>query len=244
MRVALPVISALVALAFAVVGCIFVYAQSGLWLTVTYAGMCIVFFPFAVLLHEFGHKLFGTIAGFTVKLKNLSPFAPVASCQVIPRNRKNIKNKLIATAIGGLALNFLFVILGAAAFIGSGWVLMLSFVLPSSLYLFLANVMPVCYDGGKTDTLVIAETAKGSAPSRVLVRVLEIQGMVAEGVPLAEIDENLLFDVPQIAEDEQAFIMLVSLRADYYAAKGDEKKENFWKERFSELKEYLPEGSL
>ena len=48
--------------------------------------------------------------------------------------------------------------------------------------------------------------------------------------------------MPQVAEDDAAFIMLVSLRADYYKAKGDEANAAKWEERLSSLLEYLPEG--
>ena len=64
---------------------------------------------------------------------------------------------------------------------------------------------------------------------------------MAEGRALADIDEDYFFSVPQIAEDESAFIMLVSLRADYYAARGDEENAKKWEGRLEELRAYIPQ---
>ena len=83
---------------------------------------------------------------------------------------------------------------------------------------------------------------KGEPSYLVLERVLTIQGMLSEGAKLEDIDEQFFYSVPQVAEDDAAFIMLVSLRADYYKAKGDEANAAKWEERLSSLLEYLPEG--
>ena len=54
------------------------------------------------------------------------------------------------------------------------------------------------------------------------------------------IDESLLFDLPQIAEDEEAFISLTELRYEYFKAVGDEEQAKKYKRRFEELKnEYI-----
>ena len=70
---------------------------------------------------------------------------------------------------------------------------------------------------------MISRAAKNTAEWQVLERVLTVQGMLAEGARLEDIDGAMLFGVPQIMEDEPAFIMLVSLRADYFKAKKEEK---------------------
>ena len=69
----------------------------------------------------------------------------------------------------------------------------------------------------------------------MLERVLTIQGRLYEGTPIEDIEEDFFFSVPQIAEDEPAFIMLVSLRADYYAAIGDDSNAKKWGDRLESI---------
>ena len=50
-------------------------------------------------------------------------------------------------------------------------------------------------------------------------------------------DEKLLFDLPQIREDDISFISLCELRAEYFAAKGEMVNAEKWHTRFEQLKE-------
>ena len=97
------------------------------------------------------------------------------------------------------------------------------------------NVLPAEYAGGGTDMLLAMRAAKNTAEWQVLARVLDIQGMVAEARALADLYEDYFFSVQQIAEDESAVIMLVSLRADYYAARGDEENAKKWGDRLESI---------
>lgn len=242
MRAAVTVISAVLSLAVAAAGCWLMYENGGLWFLIGYIALCAAFFPIAVILHELGHVIFGAMSGMKVKMSRLNPFLTSASCTVMPLKSKNIKRRLIITTLGGIVLNALFLALGAAAFALGGKLVILTFVAPSSLYLFLINAVPLEYASGKTDMLAAAEAVKGEPSYLVLERVLTIQGMLSEGAKLEDIDEQFFYSVPQVAEDDAAFIMLVSLRADYYKAKGDEANAAKWEERLSSLLEYLPEG--
>lgn len=234
MRALYTAIAAVLALALAAAGCWQLYVKCGIWWLLGYIALCAAFFPFASYLHEGGHKLFGSFVGMKVEVERGNPFAPSSSI-VIPKNSRNVVSKLVVTSVGGPAVNLLFAAVGAAFLAGGEVLNLLSFIAPSSLYLFALNAFPAAYAGGKTDMLVITEAASRRPCSLVLERVLYVQGLLAEGTPLSDIDEELLFSVPQIPDDEPAFAMLVSLRAEYYSAVGDQPNAQKWRDRLETL---------
>ncbi len=65
---------------------------------------------------------------------------------------------------------------------------------------------------------------------------MAVQAQLLNGKQISEIDKNLLFNLPQIREDEPAFISLAELRSEYYRAVGDEENAALWLSRFEELK--------
>ena len=146
-----------------------------------------------------------------------------------------MRARLVFTALGGLIVNFVFAVVGMGMLFADGVALYFSFFAPASFYLFMINVLPVTYASGDTDMLLALQAIKNTDVWKVLGRVLEIQGMITAGTPIEGIEEDLFFSVPQIAEYEPAFIMLVSLRADYYAARGDEENAKKWSDRLESI---------
>ncbi len=236
------VAAAAVGLATGAIGMWQCYEYNGIFWLIGYFIMFVAFYPLAVALHEGGHKLFGKFAKIEVKVGQINPFMTSSPCSIRPLASSSVRGRFIATAIGGVAVNALFAILGLAMFAGGDVCLLFTCFAPSSLYLAIINAVPVTYGGGKTDGLLVWEAANNTPDFQVLARVLQIQGMLSEGKKLSDIEEDLLFSVPQIQEDDAAFIMLVSLRADYYKARGDEEKSSLWSSRLEDLRQYLPEG--
>ncbi len=232
--------SAVVALAVGAIGMWLCYDSRGLYWMLGYFALFIAFYPISVTLHEAGHKLFGKLAGMDVETGRSSAFKTVACCFVRPLKSTHMKGRFIATASGGIAVNAAFAVAGLALFAGNDVCILFTFIAPASVYLFIINAVPLEYRDGKTDGLFIHEAVKGESSFQVLARVLEIQGMVSEGSSLADIDEDMLFSVPQIREDDISFILLVSLRADYYKEKGDRNNYEKWSARLESLKKYLP----
>ncbi len=230
------------ALVLAAAGCYCMYLEYGTAHMLVYLLVCLLFFPVASVLHELGHLAFGAACGMRVKLNKASLFGP-SSCAVMPKHPRNVRARFIATVLGGIIVNFAFAAAGMGLLFADGAALYFSFVAPASFYLFMLNAVPAIFAGGDTDMLLAVQAAKGTDAWQVLCRVLEIQGAVAEGTPLASVAEESLFSVPQVAECEPAFIMLVSLRADYYAAKGDGENAAKWSSRLQYLlQEYMPES--
>ncbi|MDE6505075.1 MAG: hypothetical protein K2L42_04315 [Clostridia bacterium] len=223
--------------------CYIIYTEYGdmsLWLNI---GLYIAFFASYILaapVHELGHMLFGAF----VKIKAVPKFSlrvkGSSSCKIIPKTDKNIKGGLIFTTCGGLAFNLVFIILGVVALCVPAVPSGLCVVLPASFYVFALNIIPFVTANGKTDGLVLLELIKNDDAAKVMLAVLTVQARVLNGKPIEQAGEALLFDVPQIQEDDESFIALTQLRYEYFAAKGDNEQAEKYKQRFEQLKnEYL-----
>ncbi|MDE5942577.1 MAG: hypothetical protein K2H30_00010 [Clostridia bacterium] len=199
-----------------------------------YVILLAVSLPVATVLHELGHLLFGAFVG--IKAVPKLSFVNSSSCDIIPKTEKNLRGKIIFTTLGGIFVNALCIVLGGLAFVFNAIPAEISAIIPASFYLLLLNALPFWYSGGKSDGLVIRELAKNTDGAKVLLGVLTIQAQILKGKPIEEVDEKLLFDLPQIQEDDQSFIALTELRYEYFKAKGDEKQAEFYKNRFEELK--------
>lgn len=198
-----------------------------------------IFLFFASLFHEFGHVLFGALAKIKVKIVKLKPFSS-SFVEIIPKTDKSLKGRMVFTTLGGLALNLIFIALGTVALFVAEIPVYISLVLPASFYLFALNALPLNFGGGKTDGLVLMELLKNEDTAKVMLAVLGVQAQVLGGKPIEEVDENLLFGVPQICEDDINFISLTELRYEYFKAKGDSENAEKYCKRLEELKkEYL-----
>lgn len=231
------------ALAVTATGSWLVYEVGGEWWNIVACILlCALFFPLSAQLHELGHKLFGLFVKMDVKLGKFALISP-SSCIIMPKSSQNIRRSFIFTACGGLVVNFLFAAAGIAFMCCANEASIGLFVAPSSLYLLIINAVPTGSGECATDMRMIVDAAKNTEEWQVLERVLTIQGRLSEGTPIESIDEDFFFSVPQIAEDEPAFIMLISLRADYYSAKGDEKSAEKWSARLQQLMaDYSPQS--
>ena len=209
------------------------------WWTVAIVAGAILLLPISSFLHELGHMLFGAM----VKIKAVPTFKlfGASSCKIIPKTDKNLKQRFIFTALGGLIINFLLLLFSIIAAIDAvGLPFWASAFFPSCWYLIALNVLPLTYSTGKTDVNVVWDLVTNEPCSQVLLSVLTVQAQVLNGKPIKEVDEKLLFDLPQIQEDDQAFISLAELRYEYFKAKGDTENATLWKNRFEELKkEYM-----
>ena len=209
------------------------------WWTVLIVAVAVLLLPVSSALHEVGHMLFGAI----VKIKAVPNFKLFgsSSCKIIPQTDKNLKRRFIATALGGLIINFLLLIFSIIATAETvGLPFWASVFFPSCWYLIALNALPLTYSTGKTDVNVVWDLVTNEPSAEVLLSVLTVQAQVLNGKPIKEVDEKLLFDLPQIQEDDQAFISLTELRYEYFKAKGDTENALLWKNRFEELKkEYL-----
>ena len=231
------VFSIFMAASLAAICAVMLWFEYGLWAIAAYAAMLIAL-PFSSIVHELGHMLFGAF----VKIKAVPKFTVFgsSSCKIIPKTDENLRFRTCFTAVGGLVVNFIFCVIGFLPFFCAAVPYYLFVFLPASVYLFLMNFYPVEFANGKTDGRVFIELVTNADAAKVMLAVLTVQAQVLNGKPIKEVDEKLLFDLPQIQEDDQAFISLAELRYEYFKAKGEVEKAELWKTRFEELKkEYL-----
>lgn len=214
------------------------YFAYGVWSVAADIAMFLAL-PVCVVLHELGHMLFGAI----VKIKAVPHFSLLGSscCKIIPKTDKNLKGRIVFTALGGLTVNALFIALGIVAIFVPAVPLWLCVPAPASTYLFLVNFAATEYGEGKTDALVCQELLGETDSAKVMLAVLTVQAQVLGGKPIEEVDESLLFKVPQIQEDDINFIALTELRYEYYKAKNQPETAKKYKSRLEDLKQYLPD---
>lgn len=218
------------------------------WIWTVFVGIGMMLsFPISAVLHELGHMLFG--AAVKIKAvpvgKNFLSFLKqtflnywdASACEIIPRTDSGLRGRIIFTAAGGVAVNFLFVFLGIIALCVPAVPTWLCALMPASFHLLALNALPFNFDNGKSDGEIIYELAKNGDEAKVLLAVLKVQAQVLGGTPIEKIDGKLLFDLPQIQEDDISFISLCELRCEYFTAKGDTLNAEKWRARFEELKE-------
>lgn len=210
--------------------------------TVAVGFIMVISFPLSAIAHELGHMLFGAAVKITAEpderfLRNaFMSWGESSSCKLIPRTDNALRGRVIFTALGGAALNAIFIILGLVALCVPAIPIGLCALLPASFHLLAMNVAPFNYEDGKSDGKIIVQLLRNDDEARVMLAVLKVQAQVCGGKPISEIDEKLLFDLPQIREDDQSFIALVQLRYEYFSAKGDAVNAEIWHARLEELK--------
>ena len=229
---------------------------------------CLVGFVLAFLLapvlHELGHIVLATAMQmqvvyakfFCVKLirengkinfRLASPFA-ADETQAVPKKGGSMQKRAILYTLGGLIFEGAFTL----AILATAIMLTLLFapnfllwgMLPYAAYLFLLNALPLEYASGKTDMLIYIGLKKGAPVEKTMLSAMEIQGELFEGKSFAEINDALYFDLPQLAEDEPLFAVILDLRYRYYLDKGEITKAGECLNRLVSAQEYLPETEL
>ncbi len=213
----------------------------------------------APTLHELGHVFFSAVCGMELeyvkffcfkivrtrgklRLRFASPFAPDET-QALPKYGGNMKKRACLYTLGGLIFGGVFALMVATAAIVLSCfeinALFLWGVLPYAAYLFLLNVIPIEYPGGKTDALVCQGLKKGESAERNMLAAMEIQGRLYAGESFAEIDENLYFSSPQLCEDEPLYAVMLDLQYRYYLEKNELEKAADKLNRLASAQAYL-----
>ena len=218
--------------------------DSSSWIAAVAVGLIMVLScPLSALLHELGHMAFGAMVKIkAVPDKNFLKdtflnWWDSSSCKIIPKTDRGLRGRVIFTALGGPIVNLLFIVLGIVALCVQSMPIGFCALLPASFHLLVLNALPFNFDNGKSDGEIVSELIKNGDEAKVMLAVLQVQAQVLGGKPIVEVDEKLLFELPQIREDDVSFISLCELRAEYFTAKGDEENAEKWRSRFEQLKE-------
>lgn len=230
-------VSILVSLVFAVLLGGAYWLAYGFWAIACYAGI-ILALPFASLMHELGHMLIGAICKIKVK-PHFSLFGN-SYCDIMPKTDKHLKARVYFTVIGGDFINLLLIAIAFTCVELGGtfpYLPIVGVIIPANIYLLIMNSFSVKYASGKSDGYISNSILSNSDEAQVMLAVLAVQAQLLNGKPIEEVDENLLFDLPVIAEDDLSFIALCELRYKYYEATGNLAEAEKYKKRFEQLKE-------
>lgn len=217
-------------------------------------------FVLAPIVHEFGHVIAAMAAKMEYVLVKFfcfksirvqgkkqfrfaSPFA-ADETQVLPKTGGNMQKRAAKYTLGGLLVSALLLtaLLALAVLCTCLWTTQFGLwgAVPYTAYLFLLNVAPLEYANGKTDMLVYVGIKKGAPAEKNMLAAMEIQGNLYAGKTFAELDETLYYDVPQLAEDEPLFAVMLDLRYRYHLEKGEKERAADCLNRLALAQEYLP----
>ncbi len=241
--------------------CFFFAWRSGLTESIKCLCAFIVCMMIAPTVHETGHILMAKRGGMQVRYAKFfcfklvrkggklrfgfaSPFTPDQT-QAIPKYADDMKKRALSYTAGGLIFG------GAFALAVTVFALLVFFLmspdyfllglLPYAWYLFILNVAPVEYVGGKTDALVYRGIKRGDDVEKNMLSAMQIHGELFQGKSFAEIDETLYFNLPVLCEDEPMFAVMLDLRYRYYLEKGDMQKAGETLNRLAYIQCYLAE---
>ncbi len=236
----------------------------GVWVAATEVALFLLGFIVAPIVHELGHIVMAKSQDMQIvyakfsflkiyekagekRLGFASPFA-ADETQVIPKTGDNMQKRASLYTMGGLLFGGIYfaVAVGCALAltmtVGGYAAFALWGLAVYGGYLFLLNVLPLSYYDGKTDTAVYVGMKRGEAAEKTMLAAMQIQGQLFEGKSYGEIDENLYFDVPQLAEDQPLFVVMLDLRYRYYLDKGEFIKASDCLNRLAQASEYLTQA--
>ena len=254
------IVCAVVLLAGEVAGFFFAW-QIGVGVALTQALAFLLGFILAPIVHELGHIIMAKRQDMQVvyakfsflkiydkngknRLGFASPFA-MDETQVIPKMGGDMQKRASRYTLGGLIFGGVYF---AILILVSVLLTLLGLFYPAFAfwgltvyagYLFLLNVLPLTYNLGKTDMAVYLGIKKGEPAEKTLLSAMEIQGNLYAGKSYGEIDESLYFNLPQLAEDEPLFVVILDLRYRYWLDKGEFKKASDCLNRLAQAGEYL-----
>ena len=217
-----------------------------------------------LLFHEIGHLLFGKMCGFRFVSMRIgflhirrrgralalsfggSDAALAGDTELLPKNTRRVRGKLIAAVLGGLLFSLLFFAGTVVALCLRGQLPLVGYALactgaPAAFYLFFLNLIPSA-DGVATDGSMLFGLLCRDPSAMTAVDLLVVEGQLMQGKTPAEIGKEAYYASPQLPEDDLHFILLTEHRFAYYADAGDLAAAAREARRLESVSEYLPES--
>lgn len=215
--------------------------------------------------HELAHLIVGKKNGFAFssitiwffkwsKIRNKIRFdltmigEEAGYTEMIPTSSDNLSRRFVKMTSAGYIASLIFTIIGLPAiflalytdalnvWVYCIWVMFL----PIGVYFTLGTALPASSYGVRNDGAVVYGIKKDDDESKVTLAVLDFQAQMYSGKTPSEVDEELLFNVPQLPEDSITFAILLNSRYMYYLDKGDYANAKKTTERLISLEEYMP----
>ncbi len=194
-------------------------------------------------LHELGHVIAGKNNGYafsamtvwffkwTKKKKKIVfsltlPFDEAGYTEMIPTKTDKVAERHVKYTQGGVYGSIILLLLGIPAFFLLEYLSWQLFVLwamlvPMSVYYLAGNVLPMSSSGALNDGAVVYGFKKKNFGSMVTTALLIYQAELYNGKTPSQVDDKLLFDLPQLSEEDPLFVMLLNARYNYFVDKGD-----------------------
>lgn len=196
--------------------------------------------------HEVGHLIAGRRNGFKlyciviwffkwVKVgKKISfsftiPLEEAGYTEMIPAHTDNLLKRFKKMTIGGFYGPAILMVVGIVPLALVSLIyeipVVLFFIwamlLPMGAYYLFGNILPMSSGEVCNDGALILSIKKGDDLSKVNQALLIYQAELYNGKTPGEIDDRLLFDLPQLPEDQPSFAMLLDARYNYFLDKED-----------------------
>lgn len=196
-----------------------------------------------IVMHETGHLVFGLIGG--MKFKSISfPFVRfyaadekikfsftgagslLGACEMYPSGKASPKKAFVMESFGGLIGSFLALLLSVlclalAPYISHYPTILFGLSSPVLYIILLENAFPVDQGGVRTDGGQILAILSGTPSGEALVAILTVQAALKEGKTPSEIPYELLFEIPQLPEDDPNYIFVLNYRYLHALDRGD-----------------------
>lgn len=220
---------------------------------------------FNTFVHELGHLIVGKLNKFVFSSMQILffkwqkmggkicfSFAPIVSeagyTEMIPTTTENINKRYRRMSLAGPFASLIFAFVGIVPLFIKGlseevfclWVMFL----PIGLYFHFSSVLPTSSCGFRNDGGVAYGLRVMDNVSIVTLALLKVQAEMYLGKTPSEIDEEYYFNLPQLPEDDPAFMMLLNAQYNYFLDKGDYVNAKKTISRLSSLEEYMPKHFL
>lgn len=239
------------------------YNNSDIFLLIVYYICGAIIFGFInTVVHELGHVVAGKKNGFYITAVTIWFFRWVKKgghfrfdlCRLgeeagytesIPTSPENMAKRYKSMSLGGIYASLITTILSIGFIFTAGHVpialySILSMALPISAYFLFGTALPMQNGGFKNDGGVVWDINKNTDSSKVACAILSFQGELYQGKTPSEVEEKLLFDLPQLPEDDINFALLLNAKYSYYLDKGDIENAKKVSDRLFTLIEDLP----
>ncbi len=198
------------------------------------------------LSHELGHYFAGKRNGFIlyslvvwffkwtkvgkkIKFNFILPLDESGYTEMIPTKTENMDKRFKKLTLGGIYGPIAFMIIGIVPLVlvfFFDFIPLIAFCIwamffPMGTYYLFGNILPMTSNGVRNDGAVVMGINKKDDVSIVSSAILQYQAELYNGKTPGEVDEKLLFDLPQLPEDQPTFAMLLDARYNYYLDKED-----------------------
>lgn len=216
------------------------------------------------LFHEAGHIIAGKRNGFAllsvsvwffkwVKENGRTVFhftflgEEAGATEMAARSTENLSVRLKKMTYGGLIATFIPMMLGVIPFFLTGYLPVYAFIglgmfLPIGAYVFFGNALPTYSGGAGNDGKLIYDLKTYNDDAKVALSMIAVQSELFNGKTPAEIDAKYYDDLPQLAENDLNFLILLSARLDRFVDLKDFGNAKKTLDRLKSVTEYYPKS--